>query len=90
MISIHQPRNGIPGLLVYQKVNRFVFVVNADVVTGFVCFVDVEVVAGFICFVDVEVVNGFVFVVKILQLNCWDKCLTFLHGYHEAKRTNFS
>ena len=57
IISFHQPRNGIWGLVGFEKVVRVGFVVNAEVVTGFFCNVDVEVVVGLICFVDVEVVT---------------------------------
>ena len=57
IISFHQPRNGIWGLVGFEKVIRVGFVVNAEVVTGFLCNVDVEVVVGLICFVDVEVVT---------------------------------
>ena len=57
IISFNQPRNGIWGLVGFEKVVRVGFVVNAEVVTGFLCFVDNEVVVGFICFVDVEVVT---------------------------------
>ena len=57
IISFHQPRNGISGLVGFAKVVRMGFVVNAEVVTGFLCNVDVEVVVVLICFVDVEVVT---------------------------------
>ena len=63
IISFNQPRNGISGLIGFEKVVRVGFVVNAEVVTGFLCNVDVEVVVGLICFVDVEVVTGCGFVV---------------------------
>ena len=57
IISFHQPRNGIWGLVGFEKVVRVGFVVNAEVVTGFLCNVDVEAVVGLICFVDVVVLT---------------------------------